>query len=116
MAAHVRLSLHDRLLHHGDGIESVEVRLGEPRDRRAGEDMYCLMQVHVRAAPAVTVVDVGAGTFATIERAAERVGRLAGAQLQAAKARPADASSREGASDDVPARLPRQRVRSQRHR
>lgn len=88
MAAHVRRRLDDRLLHRRERVERVEVRLGDPRSRCGGHDMYCLMQIHLSGAPAATVVDMGADMYATIDRAAERVGRLAGAQLEAAKAQP----------------------------
>jgi putative sigma-54 modulation protein len=94
MAAHVRRRLHDRLLHRNDSVESVDVRLGDPRGRLGMHDMYCLMQVHLFGAPAATVVDMGEDMYAVIDRAAERAGRLAGAQLAAAKAQPVGASAR----------------------
>jgi len=89
LAAHVRRSLHDRLLQRSDRVARVEVRLGSGRGRAGDHDTYCLMQVHLSGASAATVVDMGADMEATIERAAERVGRLAVAKLDAAKARPA---------------------------
>lgn len=88
MAAHVRLSLHRGLLDRTERVDRVEVRLGGPRSEPGDHDTYCLMQVHVSGTSAATVVDMGADMRSTIERAALRVGRLAGAKLQA-KARPA---------------------------
>ena len=54
-------------------------------------------QVHLVGAPAATVVDIGTDIYATIDRAVDRAGRLAFAQLEAAKAQPA------GAGRPVPA-------------
>lgn len=89
MAAHVRRSLRHGLMHRSDRVDHVEVRLGGPGSDGGGDDMYCLMQVHLSGTSSATVVDMGADMRATIERAAERVGRLAGAKLEAAKAPPA---------------------------
>jgi hypothetical protein len=94
MAAYVRQSLRRRLLQRSDRVDRVEVRLGAPGSRGADHDMYCLMQVHLSGTSAATVIDMGADMHATIERAAERVGRLAGAQLEAAKAQPAVGSTK----------------------
>jgi hypothetical protein len=90
MADHVRRSLQDGLLQRSDSVDRVEVRLGGGRCSGGDTDMYCLMQVHLSGAPAGTVVDLGPDLRETIARAAERVGRLAGAKLQAAKAGRAD--------------------------
>lgn len=88
MAAHVRRSLRRGLLHRSDRVDRVEVRLGGRGSDGGGSDMYCLMQVHLNGMSSATVVDMGADMHVTIERAAERVGRLAGAKLEAAKAPP----------------------------
>ncbi|HEY0885173.1 MAG TPA: hypothetical protein VGE20_07825 [Ramlibacter sp.] len=93
LAAHVRDSLHQGLLHRSDGVSRVDVRLGGAEGERGDHDRYCLMQVHLCGASAATVVDMGPDMHATIERAAERVGRLARAKLEAAKAQPAAATS-----------------------
>lgn len=93
LAAQVRRSLHGGLLHRNDRVDRVEVRLGGGRGPAGDHDMYCLMQVHLSGAPAATVVDMGPDMRATIERAAERVGRLAAAKLQAVKLRPAGGSA-----------------------
>ena len=90
MAAHVRRSLNHRLLHRSDSVDRVEVRLGGgARSDDGNQDTYCLMQLHLSGGSAATVVDLGTDMQMTIARAAERVGRLAGAKLLAAKARPA---------------------------
>lgn len=86
--AHVRRTLRRGLLHRSDRVDRVDVRLGGPGSDGGGDDMYCLMQVHLSGTSSATVVDLGADLHATIERAAERVGRLAGAKLEAAKAPP----------------------------
>lgn len=88
VAAHVRRSLRRGLLHRSDRVDRVEVRLGGRGSDGGGSDMYCLMQVHLNGMSSATVVDMGADMHVTIERAAERVGRLAGAKLEAAKAPP----------------------------
>lgn len=89
MAAHVRRSLRHGLLHRSDRVDRVEVRLGGPGTDGGGDDMYCLMQVHLSGTSSATVVDIGADMQGTIQRAAMRVGRLAGAKLDAAKPAPA---------------------------
>lgn len=87
--AHVRRTLRRGLLHRSDRVDRVEVRLGGPGSDGGGDDMYCLMQVHLSGTSAATVVDIGTDMQGTIQRAAERVGRLAGAKLDAAKVAPA---------------------------
>jgi hypothetical protein len=90
MVAHVRQSLRHGLSHRSGSVDHVVVRLGGGGRTHDGEhDTYCLMQVHLSGASAATVVDMGTDMQATIARAAERMGRLAGAKLEAAKARPA---------------------------
>lgn len=83
LADHVRRRLNDQFLQRGDRVEHIEVRLGDRRRRH--HDMYCLMQVHLVGAPVATVIDIGTDTYATIDRAVDRAGRLAAAQLEAAK-------------------------------
>jgi len=80
--AHRRLSF--LLRHCSERIAHVSVRLGDTGSRRGHRDMYCVMQLQLRGARAATVVDIGADAHVTIDRAADRVSRLAGAQLRLA--------------------------------
>lgn len=89
LAAQVRRSLRQKLMQRSERVDRVEVRLGGRGSDGGGDDMYCVMQVHLSGTSAATVVDMGADMRATIERAAERVGRLAGAKLDAVKVPPA---------------------------
>ncbi|MCW5633261.1 MAG: hypothetical protein KIT17_07980 [Rubrivivax sp.] len=86
--AHARRRLLARLRHRGEYVHHVDVRLGPARRRSGVDDLYCLMRVQLRGAPAATVVDIGADPFETIDRAADRLQRLADQQLRAAAAPP----------------------------
>jgi hypothetical protein len=79
---HARRRLLFRLRHRSDRVAQVSVRFGTTRSRRGRQDSYCVMQVQLRGAPAATVVDIGADVYDTIDRAADRVGRLAEEQLR----------------------------------
>lgn len=80
---HARRRLLARLRHRRDRVHHVDVRIGGCAGRRRGQgDLYCLMRVQLRGAPAATVVDIGADASATIGRAAERVRRLVEEQLR----------------------------------
>ena len=84
LADHARRQLQVRLMHRSDRVAYVSVRIGGTGSR---QDMYCVMQVQVRGAPAGTVVDIGADAYDTIDRTADRVGRLVEEQLRFADGR-----------------------------
>lgn len=84
LSDHARRRLRYRLQHRSDRVARVDVRLGSTGSRRGRPAVYCLMRVQLSGAPAATVVDIGSDAFETIDRAADRVGRLAEDQLQAA--------------------------------
>lgn len=94
MAAYVRRSVCLGLLQRSDSVDRVEVRLGGAGSGGSRSDSYCLMQIHLGGTSSATVVDIGTDLHATIERAAERAGRLAVAKLEAAKAQPVAGASR----------------------
>lgn len=85
---HARRRLQFRLGHRSDRVEHVLMRFGDTGSRRGHLDTYCVMRVQLRGAPAATVVDIGADVYDTIDRAADRVGRLAEEQLRDAAGRP----------------------------
>ncbi|ODV13448.1 MAG: hypothetical protein ABT20_02025 [Rubrivivax sp. SCN 70-15] len=82
LADHARRRLHFRLMHRSDRVAHIAVRLGDTGGRRGRGDTYCVMQVQLRGAPAATVVDIGADAYDTVDRAADRVARLAELQLR----------------------------------
>lgn len=84
LADHARRRLLYVLMRRQDRVRRVEVRLGDTRSRRGLQDRYCLIQVQLTDAPAVTVVDGGADLYDVIDRAADRAGRLAGDRLRQA--------------------------------
>lgn len=69
-------------MHRRDQVDHIAVRLGDTGSRKGFQDSYCVLRVQMRGFPASTVVDVGADAFATIDRAADRVGHLVEAQLR----------------------------------
>lgn len=87
LAAHARRRLCFRLMHRSDRIAHVSVKLGDTGSRRGHHDTYCVMCVQLRGAPAATVVDIGPDVHGTIDRAADRVSRLAEEQLRLADGR-----------------------------
>ncbi len=84
LAEHARRRLSFRLMHRSDRIAHVSVKLGSTGSRRGHHDTYCVMCVQLRGAPAATVVDIGADVHDTIDRAADRVSRLAEERLRQA--------------------------------
>lgn len=86
LAEHVRRRLNSGLLQRADRVERVDVRLGDSRPGH--HDVYCLMQLHLSGVPTAAVLDIGTDMWETIDRTAERVGRLAGEQLHRADAEP----------------------------
>lgn len=76
LADHARRRLHDDLMHHGDFIQRIVLRVGGTNHRRGHTDTYCLMQVHMSDALAATVIDVGPDIHDVIDRAADRVDRM----------------------------------------
>lgn len=87
LADHARRRLQLRLMRHSDRVAHVSVRIGGPGSYRGRQDTYCVMQVQVRGTPAATVVDIGANAYDTIDRTADRVGRLVEEQLRVADGR-----------------------------
>ena len=82
LVEHARRRLEFRLVHRKDRVSHIAVKLGGTGSRRDHQDTYCVLRVKLRGLPAATVVDVGADDYATIDRAVDRVGRLAEAQLR----------------------------------
>lgn len=84
LADHAQRRLSYRLGHRSERIAHVSVKLGNTGSRRGSCDVYCVMQVQLRGARAATVVDIGADPHDTIDRAVDRVSRLAEEQLRQA--------------------------------
>jgi hypothetical protein len=84
LADHVRRRLSYHLMHRSDHVVHVSVKIGDTGSLRGRHDIYCVMQVQLRGARAASVVDIGADAHATIDRAADRIGRLAEEQLRLA--------------------------------
>lgn len=82
LAAHARRRLQHRLRHCGDRVAHVSVTIGDGASRLGFRDTYCVMRVQLRGAPAATVVDIGTDARDTIDRAADRVARLAEEQMR----------------------------------
>ena len=76
LAEYVRRRLASALARHAHQLQRVVVRLGDENGPRGGVDKYCRMEVHVRDAPAAVARDVGADLYATVDRAADRLGRV----------------------------------------
>jgi ribosomal subunit interface protein len=76
LAEHVRRRLAFVLTRHSDRIQRVAVRVGDENGPRGGVDKYCRIQVHLLYAPVAVIEDVGVELYATIDRAADRVGRV----------------------------------------
>lgn len=87
LAEHARTRLQLRLLHHSERVAHISVKLGDAGIQCAPRDTYCVVQLQLRGAPAATVVALGADAYDTIDRAADRIGNLAEAQLRSADAR-----------------------------
>lgn len=100
LAQHVRRRLHDLLVHRGDLIQRIVVRLGGAQGGLGRHDMYCLMQVHLPHALVATVVDVGPQLHDVVDRTTDRVGRLVAACLDQA------ARERRSTASDAPVRAP----------
>jgi hypothetical protein len=84
LADHARRRLRMRLHRWGERIAHVSVRFGSTVARSARQDAYCVVQVQLRGAPAATVMHIGADAFGAIDRAVDRIGRLAEEQLRVA--------------------------------
>lgn len=84
LVEHARRRLDFRLRHRSERVAHVSVRFGATGSRRGRRDTYCVMRVQLRGAPAATVVDIGADLHDTIDRAADRIGRLADERLREA--------------------------------
>ena len=87
LEAHARRRLQACLMDRSDRIVRVSVRLSQAPARGQARDTCCVMSLQVRGAPASTVVHLDADAHQTIDRAAERVGRLAAEQLRQADRR-----------------------------
>ncbi|MEJ8838387.1 hypothetical protein [Ramlibacter sp. AN1133] len=92
-AAHARRRLQACLRQRSACVAHVSVKIGDASGRRAPHDAYCLMRVQLHGAPEATVVDIGADAYEAIDRAADRIGRLAEAQWRSG-ASPAQGSGR----------------------
>lgn len=82
LAERARRCLHFGLLHRSSRVDYIEVKLGDAAGRRPHQDSYCIMRVKLHGAPAATVVDISSDAFSAIDRATDRVCRLAEAQLR----------------------------------
>jgi putative sigma-54 modulation protein len=69
-------------LNHGDDhITRIIVRLSDINGPRGGDDKRCLIEVRLKAAPAVVIEDTEADLYVAIDRAAERAGRTLARRL-----------------------------------
>lgn len=103
LAKHARQELLSRLMDRREHIAHVTIRVGATGRRRRLQDTYCVMHLQVRGVPAATVVDIGSDAQGTIERAADRVSRLAEEQLRLATARRGTARAGSALSGRGPA-------------
>jgi len=76
LAEYVRRRLASALARHTEHLQRVVVRLGDENGPRGGIDKYCRIEAHLRDAPAAVAHDVGADLYATVDRAADRLGRV----------------------------------------
>jgi len=76
LAEHVRRRLGFVLARHGKRIQRVAVRVGDENGPRGGVDKYCRIRDCLLDAPVGVVKDVGAESYATIDRAADRISRV----------------------------------------
>lgn len=84
LADHACRRLQMRLMHTSDPVAHVSVKIGGTGGRRERRDTYCVMRVQVRGAPPATVADIGSDAYQTIDRTADRLGRLVNEQLRLA--------------------------------
>jgi len=82
LAERARRSLQFGLLHRSSDVDYIEIKLGDAPGRRPHQDSYCIIRVKLHGTPAATVVDIGSDPFSVIDRATDRVCRLAEAQLR----------------------------------
>ncbi len=101
LADRARRRLRLRLCRCSERVAHISVRFGENGQRSVRQDSYCVMQVQMHGALAATVVQIGADAYSTIDRAADRVGRLAEEQLRVATDAPPMSA---GAGELVPSR------------
>lgn len=94
LAEHVRRRLGFALTRHGDRIKLVGVRIGDENGPRGGPDKFCRIQVSLVDAPTAVVEEVGVDLYASIDRAAERVGRVVVKHLD--RTHPLRNTSRQG--------------------
>lgn len=94
LAEHVRRRLGFALTRHGDRIKRVGVRIGDENGPRGGPDKFCRIQVSLVDAPTAVVEEVGVDLYASIDRAAERVGRVVVKHLD--RTHPLRNTSRQG--------------------
>lgn len=79
---------------YGDRMQRVSVGVGFENGSRGRMHKFCRIQVHLNGAPVAVVEDVGADLYATVDRAAERVGGVVGRHLD--RARPVRDPARTG--------------------
>ena len=94
LAEHVRRRLGFALTRHGDRIKRVGVRIGDENGPRGGPDKFCRIHVSLVDAPTAVVEEVGVDLYASIDRAAERVGRVVVKHLD--RTHPLRNTSRQG--------------------
>lgn len=84
LVAHARRCLQSRLQHRSSCVDHIEVKLGNAEGRRPNQDSYCIVRLKLHGTPAATVVHIGADVHSAIDRATNRVCRLAEEQLRLA--------------------------------
>ena len=82
LAEHAFRTLQFRLQHQSNRVDYIEIKLGNSGGRRSRKDSYCIVSVKLRDAPSSTVVDIGTNVYNAIDRASDRVCRLAQAQMR----------------------------------
>ena len=82
LAEHALRTLLFRLQDQSNQVDYIEIKLGNSGGRRFQKDSYCIVSVKLHDAPASTVVDIGTNVYNAIDRASDRVCRLAQAQMR----------------------------------
>ena len=82
LRAHVERRLRFALSRFGERVAKVIVCLGDANGARGGMDKHCHIDVALRPSGNVLVEDIDADFPAVVDRAAGRVGRAVGRDLQ----------------------------------
>ena len=89
-------------LNHGDEhITRLTVRLSDINGPRGGADKRCLIEVRLKAAPALVIEDTEADLYIAIDRATERAGRTLERRLARQREFAPDLSAAAGNMDNV---------------